>query len=286
MKYDKIPFSMNLKELPNVVAIVLSQWLRTTDLLSLISTSSEVNELLSYRFYWLLKARQCGIYRAEFEALDLPMVKGHVVRHLQCIYREMRKVHPIDYAKSLTNILMDDDPKELELLIAKTAKKSSAALLPIAMQFGRVRIMHSLFEHINPEGIFQWLLHAIRYERYAAVKYLVEVRQVPLMTNKRFALFASINSLWDPSYVLLDASGRRHRATFCHYNELLLREIINCRHPLIVQYLKPLINELLETGGIAAPDRYLVALMNRHSLSLVKAEPDDHEPALTHKLGP
>lgn len=275
---------MELKELPDVVARILSQWLETSDLLSLISTSVEIRDLFSYRPYWLLRAKQCGIYRTEFEALDSSAIKAHLVAHLRALYREIRTICPVSKAKLLTTMLMEDNAKELELQIVQTAKKSATALLPIAMQFGRVRIMHSLLTHYNVSGIYHWLIHAIRYGQYAAVRYLVEVRKVPLTTDEPFAMLASVNRLWDSSYSIIDTSGRRHRSTFCHYNELLLREIIRCRHPMIVRYLKGLINELLENDTMAAPDRYLVTLMNRHSVDLSELTPECPEPDLSRVM--
>jgi hypothetical protein len=277
---DNIWFSMELKYLPIDVAAILSQWLETSDLLSLISTSFPIEALFSYQPFWLLRAKRCGIYRPDFDHLESPAIKSHLVEHMKCLYRQVRTICPQRYAKTLTNLVMEDNADQLEQQVVQSAKKSATALMPIAMQFGRVSIMHSLFTHFEVVGSFQWLLHAIRHEQYSAVKYLVEVRGVPLVSDQPFALLPSVNRLWDANYSLVNESGRRHCATFNHYNDLLLREIIRCRHPKIVRYLRARINALISAGKIEGPESYLLALLNRHSVDRIGLEEDPVSPPM------
>ena len=261
---------MELKNLPIDITLLLSQWLENGDLLSLVSTSVEVEALFSYQPFWVLRAKKCGIYQPEYESLTSSEIKVKLVRHMKNVYDHVRAVCPKKYAKKLANIVIEDDPIELQLQVRKSAKQSAIALLPIVMKFGRVRIMHCLFNHFNIPGSFHWLIHAIRHEHYIAVEYLVEIKSVPLLTDAPSALLASVNRLWDSSYPIFSASGQRARATFRHYNDLLLREILRCRHPKIVCYLKAKINSLLEDGHVNAPDRYLLALLNRHSADMTE----------------
>lgn len=260
---------MELKQLHNDLWIILSQWLDTSDLFALSGAESAIKLLLNYQPLWLHRAKRCGIYRPEFDDFDCDAIKAQLVAHMKSLYRHIRGICPIQYARLLANIVIDDNADELELLVLPTAKKSVTALMPIAMQFGRVHIMHKLFTHFKVSGGFNWLIMAIHNEYYAAVKYLVEILRVPLITDQPHQIFPTVNERWDPSFVMVDASGRRHRATFLHYNELLLREIIRCRDPKIVTYLKKKLDELQVDQGIAHPEEYLYAKIKRHSLENV-----------------
>lgn len=260
---------MELKSLPIDIALLLSQWLENADLLSLVATSVEVEALFSYQPFWVLRAQKCGIYQPEYESLSSSEIKVKLVHHMKHVYEQIRAVCPKN-AKKLANIVIEDDPIELQLQVLKSAKQTAIVLLPIIMKFGRVRIMHSLFNHFNIPGSFHWLIHAIRHEHYLAVEYLVEIKSVPLITDAPWALLASINRLWDSSYPIFSGSSQRGRATFRHYNELLLREILRCRDPKIVCYLKAKINALLEEGRVNVPDRSLLALLNRHSADMTE----------------
>jgi len=257
---------MELKHLHHDLWAILSQWLDASDLLSLIGAEHAFNQLLNYQPLWLLRAKRCGIYRPEFDDLDCDAIKAQLVAHMKSLYRHIRGICPIEYAKLLTNIVIEDDAHELEYYLLPSAKKSVTALLPIAMQFGRVRIMHSIFTHFGVSVSYNWLLLAIHQEYYAAVKYLVEIQQVPLITDQPFQIFPAVEQRWDPRYVMVDDSGRRHHATFLHYNQLLLREIIRCRDPKIVAYLKKKLDELHENYGVENLYGYLYAKVKRHSL--------------------
>ncbi len=272
---------MELKDIPRDVVRFLSQWLETSDLLSLISTSTEMRTIFDYQPCWLQRAKQYGIYQSDFDRMAPSVIKERLVAHMKSLYAQVLTVCPNHHAKLLTTIVLEDDAAQLQQRIVQTAKASVTALMPVVMQFGRIRIMHSLFVHFNVSGSYHWLLHAIRHEHYAAIKYLVEVRQVPLVTDEPFALLPCVNRLWDESYIRLDKLGRSYCATFSHYNNLLLREIIRCRHPKIVRYLKTLINELLETMEIDHFDYNLLTHMNRHSVERIDLEFDCPSPALS-----
>lgn len=263
---------MELKQLPDDLLIILSQWLDASDLLSLIGAETAFKQLLNYQPLWLLQAKRCGIYRPEFDGLDCDAIRVKLVAYMRSVYRQIRGICPIQYARLLTNIVIEDDAHELELHILPTAKKSVTALLPIAMQFGRVRIMHSIFTHFNVQGSFNWLIMAIHHECYAAVKYLVEILKVPLFTDQSYQLFPTIERRWDPSFVIVDESGRRHHTTFMHYNDLLLYEIIRCRHPKMIIYLKEKLDELRFGQDLEHANRYLYLKMRRHSLEHLVVE--------------
>jgi hypothetical protein len=263
---------MELKDLPKEVAIILSQWLENSDLLSLMTTSRSTTALFSYKPFWLLRAKQCRIYQPEFDQLDSTAIKARLVAHIKTLYQHVRTICPQQNAKLLTTIVLEDNAQELELQIVSTAKKSATALMPIAMKFGRVGIMNSLLTHFQVSASPHWLLQAIRFEQVPAVRYLVEVMKLPLFTDQPYALLPCVNRLWDADYQIMPESGRHKRGVFRHFNELLLREIIRCHHPEIVKYLKKKINERISGQAIQESERYLLALLNRHSIDLTAAE--------------
>jgi hypothetical protein len=271
------------KHFPSEITLHMCQWLGTNDLLSLSCTERYLRELLESKQLWLQHAKKYSLYRPEFDKLECPEIKARITALMKSIYREIRTIcHKKIYAKQLTYLLMEDDAEQLELQVLKTATRSAKALMPIAMQFGRIRIIHSLFTHFKVPGSYHWLLWAIHHEHYSAVKYLVEIMQVPLITDKRSALLPSINSQWDHKYQSNNNSGRFHPTTFLHYNEVLLREIIRCRHPKIVQYLKNKFYELLNQEGADHPEHYLFARMKRHSLENLTTQSFCDSPDLSH----
>jgi hypothetical protein len=255
------------KHFPGEVTLHMCQWLGTNDLLSLSCTEKYLYDLLESKQLWLQHAKKYGLYQPEFNKLECTEIKARITALMKAIYREIRTIcHKKNYAKQLTYLLMEDDAEQLELQVLKTATRSAKALMPIAMQFGRIRIIDSLFTHFNVPGSYHWLLWAIHYEHYAAVKYMVEIKRIPLITDKASALLPSINSRWDNRYQTNNSPGRFHPTTFLHYNQVLLHEIIRCRHPKIVQYLKNKFHELLDQDGTDHPERYLFARMKRHSV--------------------
>lgn len=257
---------MELKQLPQNVLLLLGYYLSTSDLLSYRLVDTELLSLVNHRHLWLRHLKRSGIYRPEFEHFESEELRYQLVEHMKVVYSQVSLICSEKYAHVLSCIVINDDAEELEASVLKTAKQSATALLPIAIQFGRVRIIHSLFRHFNVSVSLNWLLMAIHFESYPAVKYFIEVLHFPLFTNQRFQLFPSMNKVWDPHYVLQDKSGRHQCGTFLHYNELVLRQIIRCRHPKIVRYLKAKLDEQHEYSE-DHPDRYLYLKLKRHSMN-------------------
>ncbi len=257
---------MELKSLHRDVFLHLSHWLDSADLLSLSCAEKFWDGLLDYRWLWLLRAKQCGIYQPEFDQLEAKAIKALLILHMRNVYRQILTICPPKYAKRLCNIVINDDAVELENSILPTAKVSARALLPIAMQFGRIQIIHSIFTHYKVPASYTWLLYAIRNEYYGVIKYLLEVQQLPLLNDQPYLLFPVISKRWDQHYAMSNTSSCRHHGQFQDYNSLVIKEIIRCRHPKIVAYLKNKLNELLAESEGENLNIQLYAKLKRHSL--------------------
>lgn len=245
---------------------MLGYYLGSSDLFSYSMVDRQLDSLLNCRTLWLYHLKRAGIYRPEFDAFDVQDLRIELVEHMRVVYHHVRSICVDEYAHLLSCIVINDDAEDLEVKVLQNATRSATALLPIVIQFGRVRIMHSLFTHFHVTKSLNWLLMAIHYESYPAVKYFIEVLHFPLVTDQRFQLFPSMNKVWDPHYVLQDKSGRHQCGTFLHYNELVLRQIIRCKHPKIVRYLKAKVDEQHDHFE-DHPDRYLYLKLKRHSLN-------------------
>lgn len=262
---------MELKSLHRDVLLHLSQWLGSVDLLSLSCAEQFWNGLLNYQPLWVLRAKQCGIYQPEFEQLDVSAIKAKLILHMKNVYRQILTICPPKYAKRLCEIVINDDAVELENSVLPTAIKSVRALLPIALQFGRINIIHSIFTHFKVQGGYTWLLFAIRNEYYSAIKYILEVQQLPLLNDQPYLLFPVLDKKWDQQYGMSHSLSCRRHGQFQDYNSLIIKEIICCRHPKIVAYLKNKLNDLLaETEGEKL-NIQLYAKLKRHSLDNIEA---------------
>ncbi len=273
---------MKLKFPPKDITQHLCQWLDMTDVLTLIFSHRCFNTLLTIPKIWRERAKQFGIYHPAFELLDGPAIRDRLIAHMRIIYKEVQTVCPPKRAKLLASILIEDDANELELSILQTARESATTLMPIAIQFGRIEIMHSLFTHFKILETDQWLLLAIHKENYNAVKYLVEVKQIPLISSEPSKLFYTANNHWDSTHPFFSQAAVRIPGEFRHFNELLLQEILRCRHPKIIRYLKSKLHEQLDNVGIEHPERKLFKLLNRHSLENIHLSDDCNSPNLGH----
>lgn len=276
---------MELKSLPHVAISVLSQCLGSTDLLSLICTEAAWQALLDYRSLWLLQAKRCGIYQPEFENHDVKHIRSLVVSHMRSIYREIRTIcAKPEYAKRLCKIVINDDAAQLEANIVSTAKNSAKALMPIAMRFSRFEIIHSLFTHYQVPAHPSWLLFAIRHELYGVIKYIIEIQQQPLLNDEPCMLLPVVSNFWDENFKMVDSLGRRPRCHFRQYNELLVNEILRCRHPKIVNYLLNRFDQELKQPEVARPHQLMFAKLKRHSLLDVNISDYCPSPNLQRKL--
>jgi hypothetical protein len=260
---------------PGDVIVFLCQFLDTRDLLSLICAEKTLNTLLTHKPLWLQRAKHCGIYQSEFEDWDISKIKARLIMHMKNIYRNVRTICPVEYPKLLSHIVIEDDAKALEDILLQSSTRFATALMPIAIVFGRVNIMHSLFTHYHVTGSYHWLLQAIRDESFSSVRYLVEKKGVPLITQERSALFACSDTLWNPSFELTTHSGHYCATSYLHFNKLLLTEIIRCRDPKIIHYLKNKLYEQLNSNDSTHPERILFAKVNRHSLELLEVNHED-----------
>lgn len=257
---------MKLKNLPDELKLIFAQMLETGDLFSLMLVDTGLNNFLKYKPLWIHRARQYGIYQPEFDEFDADTIRRKIVSHMRDIYRAVRKICPLKYARLLSRMVIEDNAGDLVLYILPTAIESITKLLPLAVQFGRVRIMHSTFTHFQIPPRLCWLLLAIRQESYAAVKYLVEVLELPLVTDMPHQIFPVENQSWDPKFVMVGKNGRRPNTTFRHYNDVLLCEIIRCQNPRIVGYLQTKLEELHQTQKIEHPNPFLYSRVRSHSI--------------------
>lgn len=257
---------MIVKKLPDDLKLILAQMLESGDLISLMLVDHEFNNFLKYKPLWLHRAKRYGIYQPEFDDLDSDSIRLRIVSHMREVYRAIRKICPAKYARLLSSIVIDDNALDLESNILMTAKESVTKLLPLAIQFGRVRIMHSIFTYYQIQPRLCWLLLAIRDENYAAVKYFVEVLRLPLVTDLPYQLFPVDNQSWDPKFVMVNGSGSRNNTAFRHYNDVLLCEIIRCQNPRIVRYLQSKLEELYKNQMSEHPNPFLYLKVRRHSL--------------------
>lgn len=258
--------NMELKELPTELKLILAQILETGDLFSLMLVDTGFNHLLKFKPLWIRRAVQYGIYQPEFDDLDADSIRRRIVSHMREVYRAIRGVCPASNARLLSSLVIEDNARDLEPIILPTAKESITLLLPLVVQFGRVRIMHSIFTYFQFPPRLCWLLLAVRLENYAAVKYFVEVLQLPLVTDLAYQLFPVENQSWDPKFVMVDKNGRRPNTTFRHYNDVLLCEIIRCQNPRIVRYLQSKLEELHGGQKIEHPNPFLYSKVRRHSV--------------------
>jgi hypothetical protein len=258
---------MKLKLLPSEVLLMIGERSGTSDLLSLRFVDSEFHKLLNHRSLWLNRTKLCGIYRPCFESLELEGIRAHLREHMKAVYQQIRSIFSKECAQLLASIMIDDNASDLEANLESSDTHSATELLPIAIEFGRFRIMHSLFTHFKLPCKLKWLLMAIRFDSYPAVKYLVEVQRLPLMTDEPYQLFPTVQGGWDPHFVMLKESGHRSRARFLHYNDLILGEIIRCQHPQIVGYLRQKLEELQQNEGVNHPNQYLYSKLKHHSLT-------------------
>lgn len=263
---------MELKYLPADVIYLISQQLDTPTLLAFASTCKILQNKLDYKPLWISRTKQLGFFQPSFDSLEITALKKLIVAYMKILYREIRQVCSKNSAPSVCSVMMDDDAGQLENNLRQAARGSARALLPYAIRFGRVNIMHSLFTHFNITGRFEWLLRAIRDEQYAAVRYLVEIRNVPLISHEPCALLPVKNLTWDQSYKAYHERRRNYATHFSHFNEVILHEILRCRHPKIVAYLKNQLNMLLSTPGAMHPNHRLFTRLRRHSLDGVKMQ--------------
>lgn len=275
---------MELKDLPTDIIYLIGHKLDTTSLLALASTSKNFRDQLSYKPLWIFRTKRLGFFQPSFDSLEINTIKKLIRAYMNILYHEVRQVCSQRVAESICQVMIDDDADQLEKNLQPSAHKSAKALMPIAIRFGRTNIMHSLFTHFNVTGRFEWLLHAIRDEQYAAVKYLIAIRKVPLITLEPHALLPVKDFTWDRNYKTQHQVGRNFATQFRHFNEIILHEILRCRHPKIVAYLKDQLNTLLSALETVHPYHSLFIKLRRHSLDGVEMKQHCDSPNFSRLL--
>lgn len=263
---------MTLKELPFDILYRLYQSLDARDWLNLLSTEKRWSVLLNYPPMWRMRAQKMGVSHSALPTMSTSEVKLLLIHRMRTIYQHTRQLCSAQTAQSVSNVLIEDDAQSLEAHLKPLARRSATTLLPLAMQYGSVNVMHSLFQRYGVSGSYQWLLMAIRNECYAAVVYLIEIHGVPLMTDDVAAILPVKYKLWNPDYRLADSVGRRYAGSFNQYNELLVREVIRTRHPKILGYLQRKILDQVDQIEHHHPSPQLLIKLKRHSLVDVRMD--------------
>ena len=264
-----------LKDLHKDVVFSICQFLDTCDLFSFFGSSKALKQKGESKPLFILRAKHLGIYDPSFKDLEPDVIKNRILKHMKDVYRAVSDVFSKDEAPDIARMILEDDRAMLESRLQEITEHTARVLMLVAIKFGRLKVIHSLFSHSLIEAKYDWLMYAVREEQYVAVKYFVEERKAPLITAAKDAFLSVENGKWFSKFQIRDKSGRSPGGTFLSYNVLLMKEIIQCRHPEIVSYLRKKLEKTIQENDKKAepiPQALLLSLHNlfakvrRHSL--------------------
>lgn len=279
---------MKLKDLNQDAVFTICQLLGMGDLFSLFNVSKSIKQLAESRQLFVLRAKSFGIYDSSYQDLNAAEIKHKIITHMRAVYKAVRSVCSARVAKPICCVILEDDSVALESNLKQDAIGSARALMPIALKFSRLKLMHSLFNHYHVDGSNIWLLQAIREEQYDAVRYLVEIKKVALITTENQPFFRANGKKWCSDYNQYSKEATSFGGGYMSYNETLLQEIIRCHHPKIVAYLKGMIEKIIQEQdndpmmkGLIRSMRSLFVKIRRHSLDGVQMKALRESPDLS-----
>lgn len=257
---------MELKDLPTEMLFKVCRYLDIKDLLSLACTDRDFANFFNDRSYWVRLARDFGMFCGD---LSSTKIKRLLNDQHNFLIRKIPRIIPVTHPYHqwlLYDILYRDQQDLLLDMFTHRASGFAQVILKLAIELSRIKVMHTLFTHYKIVGSFDWVLWAIRKKQYPALRYLIEVRKIPLISAQPEALLPSKRDQWHAAYRFKDMLGRRYAGEFKHYNHLLLHEILRCSDERIVAYLKRQITKELEHNGQQHPERELFIKVRRHTI--------------------
>lgn len=257
---------MEFKLLPSEMHLALCDQLAITDVLSLIQTEKCWGESLAYQPFWLARTHELRIYNPTHDNKSSTELKQIILNYIRSLHKVILAKFPEPYATFLTATIIDDKPEALKRVLRQQAKGAARSIMPIAMQFERIKMVDCLFDHYKLTSEYTCLLHAIRYELYAVVKYFVEIRKLPLINTAPGVLLPVRGKRWDASFKVVDELGRRNAGTFKDINYLLVQEVAHCRNHRMLAYLKKHLDLQIAELGHEHPYAFLITKLRRHSL--------------------